>query len=118
MVGQESKDGKWLFYARDDEKGIWRMPASGGPSVRILDQPAAGYWGYWAVGPNGIYFLDQKQSIPSISVYDFATGKTSIHARLNHPPPTYSGLSLLGRDILISDKYDAGSHITIAKGKF
>jgi Tol biopolymer transport system component/DNA-binding winged helix-turn-helix (wHTH) protein len=120
MVGLESPDGKWLYCARADENGIWRMPASGGEAVRILDQPMAGYWGYWAVNRNGIYFLDQKQSAPSISFYNPVTQKITGFAKLNRLPPTYSGLSLLpdGRDFLISDKHDAGSHISIAQGVF
>ena len=120
MVGQESPDGQWLYFARGGENGIWRMPASGGEAVRILDQPVAGYWGYWTVSPVGIYFLDQRQSTPAISVYDPVTRKTTIFAKLNRLPPLYSGLSLLhdGREILISDKHDAGSHISIAQGAF
>jgi Tol biopolymer transport system component/DNA-binding winged helix-turn-helix (wHTH) protein len=120
MVGQESADGEWLYFARGGESGIWRMPASGGEAVRILDQPAAGYWAYWTVSRSGIYFLDQSQSTPSISLYDPATQKISSFARLERLPPFYSGLAVLhdGRDILISDKRDAGSHISMAQGVF
>jgi Tol biopolymer transport system component/DNA-binding winged helix-turn-helix (wHTH) protein len=120
MVGQESPDGKWLYFARGGENGIWRMPASGGEAVRILDQPAAGYWAYWAVSKSGIYFLDQRQLTPSISFYDPMTQKTTSFAKLKQMPPLYSGLSLLndGRELLISDKHDAGSHISIAQGEF
>jgi len=120
MVGQESPDGQWLYFARGGENGIWRMPTSGGEEVRILDQPLAGYWGYWAVGRSGIYFLDQKQTTPAISIYDPSTQKTSTFAKLNRIPPLNSGIALLGngRTLLISDKHDAGSHISIAQGVF
>ncbi|WP_260735896.1 DPP IV N-terminal domain-containing protein [Tunturiibacter lichenicola] len=120
IVGQESPDGQWLYFARGGENGIWRMPMTGGDAVRILDQPMAGYWAYWTVGRSGIYFLDQKQSTPSISIYDPVTEKTTCFAKLNRLPPLYSGLSLLhdGRDLLISDKSDAGSHISLAQGVF
>jgi Tol biopolymer transport system component len=120
MVGQESPDGKWLYFARGGENGIWRMPASGGEAVRILDQPLAGYWAYWTVSRNGIYFLDQKQGAASISIYDPSTQRVTSFAKLNRVPPLYSGLSLLhdGRSLLISDKHDAGSHISIAQGVF
>jgi Tol biopolymer transport system component/DNA-binding winged helix-turn-helix (wHTH) protein len=120
IASQESPDGKWLYFARGGENGIWRMPAIGGEAQRILDQPAATYWAYWAVGRNGIYFLDQRQATPAISVYDPASGKITTFARLNRLPPLYSGLNLLhdGRELLISDKRDAGSHISIAQGAF
>jgi len=120
IVAQESPDGQWLYFARGGEDGIWRMPASGGPAVRILDEPAAGYWAYWAVNHNGIYFLSIKQQTPSIEIFNPTTLKTSVFAKLNRLPPVYSGLSLLhdGHDVLISDKYDAGSHISLAQSAF
>jgi len=120
IVGQESPDGKWLYFARGGENGIWRMPTSGGEETRILDQPLAGYWAYWAVGRSGIYFLDQKQATPAISIYDPSTQKTSTFAKLNRVPPLNSGITLLGSShtLLISDKHDAGSHISIAQGVF
>jgi Tol biopolymer transport system component/DNA-binding winged helix-turn-helix (wHTH) protein len=120
MVGQESPDGKWLYFSRGGENGIWRMPKMGGEEVRILDQPTAGYWAYWTVGRSGIYFLDQKQSTPAISIYDPVTEKISGFVKLNRLPPLYSGLSLLQneREIIISDKHDAGSHISLAQGIF
>jgi Tol biopolymer transport system component len=120
IVAQESPDGQWLYFARGGEDGIWRMPTSGGPAVRILDEPVAGYWAYWAVNHNGIYFLSIKKQTPSIEVFNPATRKTSIFAKLNRLPPVYSGLSLFhdGHDALISDKYDAGSHISLAQSVF
>ncbi|MGA2832948.1 MAG: DPP IV N-terminal domain-containing protein [Terracidiphilus sp.] len=120
IVGQESSDGKWLYFARGGEDGIWRMPASGGHAVRILDEPAAGYWAYWAVTHSGIYFLSSKQQTPSIKVFNPVTQKITVFSKLNRLPPLYSGLSLLqdGREVLISDKHDAGSHISIAQSVF
>jgi hypothetical protein len=55
-----------------------------------------------------------------ISVYDPVSKKSSVFAKLDRLPPLYSGLSLLhdGRDLLISDKHDAGSHISLAQGVF
>jgi Tol biopolymer transport system component/DNA-binding winged helix-turn-helix (wHTH) protein len=120
IAGQESPDGKWLYFARDDENGLWRMPAAGGEAVHILDQPMACYWGYWAVSRSGVYFLDQRQSTPSISIYDPVTQRITGIAKLNRLPSASAGLSLLpdGRDFLISDKHDSGSHIFIAQGVF
>lgn len=120
MVGQESPDGKWLYFARGDQDGIWRVSTAGGKEERVLDQPSAGFWAYWEVSGESIYFLDQKQSAPSISVYDTVSRKTSIFAKLDRVPPTFAGLSVLqqGRAVLISDRRDAGSHISIAEGVF
>jgi hypothetical protein len=88
--------------------------------VRVLDQPLAGFWAYWAVNGNSIYFLDQRQSTPAISIYDLGSQKSSSFAQLDRVPPMFSGLSVVpgGREVLISDRRDAGSHISIADGVF
>jgi len=120
MVGQESPDGKWLYFARGDQDGIWRVSTAGGKEKRVLNQPSAGFWAYWELSSKGIYFLDQRQSTPSISVYDPVLQKTSIFAKLDRVPPTFAGLCVLpgGHGALISDRRDAGSHISIAEGVF
>jgi Tol biopolymer transport system component len=120
LVGQESLDGKWLYFARGDQDGIWRVSTAGGKEVRVLDQPLAGFWAYWAVNGNSIYFLDQRQSTPAISIYDLGSQKSSSFAQLDRVPPMFSGLSVVpgGREVLISDRRDAGSHISIADGVF
>jgi Tol biopolymer transport system component/DNA-binding winged helix-turn-helix (wHTH) protein len=120
IAGQESTDGKWLYFARGGENGIWRMPLAGGEAVRILDQPATRYWAYWQVTKNGIYFLDQRQSTPSISIFDPASGKTTSFAKLNRLPPYYSGIGVVPgkRELLISDMHEVGSHISMAEGAF
>lgn len=53
----ESPDGKTLFYAKFNEPGMWTVPVDGGPETKILDEPPGGYWGYFAAGPDGLYFL-------------------------------------------------------------
>lgn len=120
IVGQESPDGKWLYFARYDEDGIWRMPATGGDAIRLLDQPMAGYWGYWEVTRSGVYFLDQRQATPTIFVYNPVTKRTARFARVNQQPLPCFGLSIVHdrRDFLIGSKSEANSHILIAQGVF
>ena len=120
IAGQESPDGKWLYFARAGEKGIWRMPVAGGEAVRILDQPAAGFWGYWCVAAHSLYFLDNRALIPVVSIADLSTGRSHPFVRLDHQPPPSSGISLIParQDLLISDKHNTGSHISLAKGAF
>lgn len=117
---QESPDGKWLYFTRTGEAGIWRVPATGGQPERILDQPKAWFWGYFAVSRNGIYFLDQRQATPSIDFYDFASKTTKVFARLDRVPPYNYGISLLAdkHALLISDRRHAGSHVSMAEGVF
>ncbi|MGB9198228.1 MAG: hypothetical protein WCB53_14990, partial [Terriglobales bacterium] len=53
----ESPDGKTLFYTKFNEPGMWTVPVDGGPETKILDEPPGGYWGYFAPGMDGLYFL-------------------------------------------------------------
>ena len=121
MNAQESADGNWLYFAKGDEGGLWRMPIAGGAAVQFLTQPATGYWGYWAVTRSGIFFLDQEEGAATISVFDPLSGKTSTFAKLDRVPPKYySGMSALGggEEILICSKRSVSRHISIAQGTF
>jgi Tol biopolymer transport system component len=68
--GFESEDGSELYYVRDRERELRRMPAGGGPSTLInTGSPIAHGW--WGVGQGGIYFVDMWDpalySVPPIS---------------------------------------------------
>ena len=119
IVPQESPDGKWLYYTRGDEDGIWRVPPSGGAETQILQQPSAGYWGYWQITPRGIFYLDRGQSSSAIRIYDPETKRTSLFTTLKQVPPLYAGLSVAeqGRVVLITDQRDAGRHITFVEAQ-
>jgi eukaryotic-like serine/threonine-protein kinase len=72
MDSFESVDGKLLFYRRDG--GLWKMPAPGGESIRILENVARGQW---RVFGNGICFLDDKTQPAQLKLLDLGSGKTT-----------------------------------------
>ncbi|MEZ2345580.1 DPP IV N-terminal domain-containing protein [Terriglobus sp. RCC_193] len=115
IVPQESPDGKFLYFARGGEAGIWRVPIQGGPETQVVPQPAAGYWGYWEVTPRGIVFLDTTQT--SLRMYDPATGNTTNFAKLKRLPPRFAGLSVgpNGQQILLTDESHASRHLTLSE---
>ncbi len=89
----ESHDRKWLYYARYDEPGLWRVPVDGGEEVQVLDQLATGLWGYWALAPNGVYFAQvapegkgREQGRARIEFFSFASGRTSTVAEMDGRP--------------------------------
>jgi Tol biopolymer transport system component/DNA-binding winged helix-turn-helix (wHTH) protein len=51
-----STNGKLIYYTKFDAPGVFQVPIDGGNEVKILDEPPSGYWGYVAVGPDGVYF--------------------------------------------------------------
>src|SRR5262249_54248862 len=55
----ESPDGKFLYYAKGlTLPGIWRIPTGGGEETAVINSLQAGYWGFWSVVKEGIYYLD------------------------------------------------------------
>jgi len=115
IVPQESPDGRWLYYTRGDEDGIWRVSPSAGAETKILTQPSAGYWGYWQVTSRGIFYLDRGASSSAIRLFNPDTKVTSLYATLKQLPPIYAGLAVAqgGKTVLLTDQHDAGRHITL-----
>ncbi len=82
----ESPDGKFIYYAKGrDVPGIWRVPREGGPEAPFLDSFPAGYWGYWAMLNQGIYFASPTPR-PGIQFFSFATRRVTAIAVLEKPP--------------------------------
>jgi Tol biopolymer transport system component len=79
FFASESPDGQYLFYAKaPDAPGLWRVPLSGGSEEQVLDSPPPGFWGYWAVGANGIYYIDEAAPRARIRFHDFRTHRDSV----------------------------------------
>jgi Tol biopolymer transport system component/DNA-binding winged helix-turn-helix (wHTH) protein len=72
----ESDDGRFLYYSKEEEPGIWKMPLNGGEETRILDQPKG--WSSWALVRGGIYFVNSSNpSNGRIEFFDFITRETT-----------------------------------------
>jgi hypothetical protein len=72
----ESLDGRFVYYAKSGEPGVWRLPVAGGEETRVLD------WGgesVWALTSQGICFFDFSSSTgPALKFYNFAAGKSTL----------------------------------------
>ncbi len=40
FLAQESEDGRWLYYTRRGQRGLWRQPVAGGAAEQVLDASA------------------------------------------------------------------------------
>ena len=79
FFASESPDGQYLYYAKAiDAAGLWRVPLSGGSEEKVLDSPPPGFWGYWAVGANGIYYIDEAGPRARIRFRNFRTRRDSV----------------------------------------
>jgi Tol biopolymer transport system component len=63
FAAMESPDGRWLYFSRFEEPGLWRKPTAGGREEKILDGPPC--WGYWTVSADGVYFLAPDALLPA-----------------------------------------------------
>jgi Tol biopolymer transport system component len=117
FLAEESPDGKALYFARASESGIWRLSLETGSEQIVLNQPFVGYWGYWCVASNAIYYLNTTAKPLEIRRLDLSTARNTHVVTLVHLPPVYAGLAVSsdGRTMLISDMRDATSHISLVE---
>jgi Tol biopolymer transport system component/predicted Ser/Thr protein kinase len=91
----ESPDGRFLYYAKGlAVPGLWRIPTPGGEEVEVISSLQAGYWGYWAVVDNGIYYVDTTTQ-PRIAFFDITTHRiTRVFDLENRPVLDAPGLAV------------------------
>jgi Tol biopolymer transport system component/DNA-binding winged helix-turn-helix (wHTH) protein len=126
VFGSESEDGRFLYYSKLGVPGIWKMPLPGGEETRVLDQPT---WEFtlasggasiasvdWALGRNGIYFLDfECCSNATIEFFEFATHKITPIWTLTKSPGFGLSMSADGRSILYVQNEFQQSNIMLVK---
>src|SRR5207253_2000671 len=98
MNAQESPDGRSLFYARGgNAPGLFELRLDGplpaeGRSVLKL-QP--GFLGHWALGRNGIYFIEPTTDVTGylsrLRLLDPASGSIRELAPLSGIPSAFDG---------------------------
>jgi len=72
----ESLDGKFVYYAKLDVPGVWKVPVAGGEETRVLGR---GEEGVWALTGQGICVFDLSGSAgAALQFYNFATGKVTL----------------------------------------
>jgi Tol biopolymer transport system component/DNA-binding winged helix-turn-helix (wHTH) protein len=116
--GFESPDGKYFYYAKGRlAVGIWRIPVAGGEETLVLDHHRAGYWRYWTVTEQGIYFATAEMPArPLLEFFSFATGKVTLVAALEKQIQSgIWGLTVSpdGRSILYTQYDQRGSDIML-----
>ena len=77
FLAKESADGKFLYYTRSDEPGIWRFRADGKGSQELVvsEDPLDTQWD---LTEDGILFIMPLEETVCISFFDFETGKSRI----------------------------------------
>jgi dipeptidyl aminopeptidase/acylaminoacyl peptidase len=126
LFGTESADGHFLYYSKLGVPGIWKMPLPGGEETRVLDQPYREFtmlsggafiaWWDWALGRNGIYFLNiDSYYRATIEFFDFGTEKIIPLWTLTKPPGFGLSVSADERSILFVQNEVQQSSIMLVK---
>jgi Tol biopolymer transport system component len=118
FLALESPDEKWIYYTKGDTPGIWRVPAQGGGAESmVVNEPAVGYWGYWTMMGDEIFYLDSSTATPSISAYNLKTRQKSRVHSLRRLPPPFAGITVSPdhKWLLYTDLSESGSHITLVE---
>ena len=113
----ESFDGRYLYYSKYEQRGIWRMPLTdSGVESKVLSDLDPGGWPNWALSPEGIYFL-RFGSIPQgeLAFLDFAENK--VHAVWPFEKETGWGLSLStdGKSLVYVQNQFAESNLMLVR---
>lgn len=86
----EAPDGKSIYYTKFSEDGIWQVSVEGGQEVKVVDEPPKNYWGYFAVGRDGLYFVGDTgippKHRPGFKFFDFATRKITVMGDMDKGP--------------------------------
>ena len=120
FAAMESPDGKFLYYAKGQNvPGLWRIPTDGGEEIEVITSLEPGYWGYWAVVDNGIYYLDTTAK-PGIAFFNLTTHHTTRAFDLENGPAReapglaissdkrtilYTQLDALNSDIILVENF-------------
>ncbi len=118
----EAPDGKSVYYTKSDAAGIFEVPAEGGNEVKILNEPPDTFWGYFAVGGDGIYYVGDigtpAKPKPGFKFFDFGTHKITVLGGMEkNPYSSAPGLSVSadGRYILAVQCDDSRDNLMLAE---
>jgi len=117
VVAAESADGRFLYFAKADVPGIWKMPLQGGEETLVLDQPYREFaWWNWALGRNGIYFINlETKPNATVEFFEFASHKTIPIWSLTNRPFVGLSISADGKSILYAQNEFQHSDIMLVK---
>ena len=89
---QESEDRRWLYYAKGDEGAQIRVVSSnGGEDRAVTGMLTLGGMTDWALGKEGIFFLDRAAAPATIKLFDLRTKKIRQIATLTKPLQIWGG---------------------------
>lgn len=117
VYAMESADQRFVYYAKFEQGGIFRMPLHGGAETRVLNKSGTSEWCLWSLAPGGIYFVNRSLPANSkIEYFDFATGQSTTLLNLK-TSPLFGGLTLSpdGKSLLFGQSELDESYVMLVK---
>jgi Tol biopolymer transport system component/DNA-binding winged helix-turn-helix (wHTH) protein len=116
VYGIESKDGRFLYYAKFSECGIWKKSLDSGEETRLPINVCD--WYDWDLTRDGIYF--ENPNFPPngrIEYFDFAHGQTTPILALDKPASLFGGLAVSpdGKSLIFGLNELSESYIMVMK---
>ena len=114
----ESLDGKFVYFAKLNASGIWKIPVEGGADTRVIEQ---GQMGLWSLAQRGICFFDLTHPAgPTLKFYDFGTRLVRVLRQFSKEPPLPTNDNVIsvsedGRWILYTQIDQAGSDLMLVE---
>ena len=77
----ESRDGRFVYYTKYAQSGIWRKPTDrGGPETLVIDRGSPYHWGLF---DDGVCLMDVEAATgPTVDCLDFDTNRITTVSRL------------------------------------
>ena len=106
----ESRDGKFVYYTKWRQRGIWRKPAEGGgPETLVIDR---GSPYHWSLFDNGVCLIDLEAAAdPVIDCLDFDTNRITTVSRL----PKNTHMNVDGPSFSVSPDGRAMLYVTVER---
>jgi hypothetical protein len=115
VYGIESDDGRFLYFSKIAQPGVWKMLLDGGEEFSVSDQPSG--WFNWALTRSGIYFLNANVTPNRIEFLDFATRQITPIFSLEKAAPPFGGLAISPdrKELLFSQIDQDDSYLMLVK---
>lgn len=115
-IVKESTDGRWLYFSRAEQRGIWRIPIDGGRREPVVPSFDPVYTPSWGVLGEGVYYGEWNETCTRLSFLDLRTHERStlVEAPWRHA----SGFSLApcGEELVVALTDRGGSDLNVIEG--